>query len=134
MGVVPLNKTKIVKKRIQHAKRFQSDRFLRVGPSWRRPRGIDNKVRRRYTGTVRMPKIGYGSNKKTRFLLPCGLKKITINTEKEIELLLMNNRTFAAEIAQSVSGKKRTRIVERARELNVRVTNPNAKVRKVAKE
>jgi len=41
--------------------------------SWRRQRGIDSRVRRKFKGCgVIMPNIGYGSNKKTRHLLPSG--------------------------------------------------------------
>lgn len=57
---------KIVKKHgNKKFKRHHSDRYFRVGESWRKPKGIDSAVRRRFRGTVRMPKIGYGSDKRT---------------------------------------------------------------------
>lgn len=34
----------IVKKRTKHFKRHQSDRYHGVGESWRKPKGIDNRV------------------------------------------------------------------------------------------
>ena len=41
----------------------------------------------------------------TRHLLPNGLKKLVVNNIRELDLLLMHNRSFAAEIAHSVSSR-----------------------------
>ncbi|WFD26124.1 60S ribosomal protein L32 [Malassezia nana] len=119
----------IVKKRTKKFARHQSDRFKRVGESWRKPTGIDNCVRRRFKGTIAMPKIGYGSNKKTRHIMPNGFRRFVVANPSDVELLLMHNNTFAAEIAHNVSSKKRIQILEKAKVLGVRVTNPNARVR-----
>ena len=54
-----------------------------------------------------MPKIGYGNDKKTRFHLPNGLKKFLVKNTGDLNVLLMNNRTFCAEIAHSVSARVR---------------------------
>jgi large subunit ribosomal protein L32e len=54
-----------------------------------------------------MPTIGNGSNKKTRHVLPNGFRKLLIRSEKDIELLLMNNRAYCAEIGSTVSAKTR---------------------------
>ncbi|KAG9302326.1 hypothetical protein G9A89_008818 [Geosiphon pyriformis] len=96
--VQPVKKIKIVKKRTKPFKRHQSDRYK--SESWRKPKGIDNRVRRRFKGQLPMPKIGYGSNKKTRHLMPNGFKKFLVSNVKELELLLMHNRTYAAEIGK----------------------------------
>jgi ribosomal protein L32E len=46
---------------------------LLVQESWRRPKGIDSRVRRKFKGCgIVMPNIGYGTNKKHRHLLPSG--------------------------------------------------------------
>jgi len=49
----------------------------------------------------------------TRHLLPNGLKKFLVNNVREVDLLLMHNKTFAAEIAHNVSSRNRTTIIER---------------------
>uniref|UniRef100_A0A7S0UUS7 60S ribosomal protein L32 n=1 Tax=Polytomella parva TaxID=51329 RepID=A0A7S0UUS7_9CHLO len=127
--VQPLKKVKLIKKRTKRFERHQSDRKISVHSSWRRPKGIDNRVRRKYKGTAPMPNIGYGSNAKTRHTLATGFKKVLVNNLKDLELLLMHNRVFCAEIAHNVSTLKRKAIVERAAQLNINLTNGQARLR-----
>ena len=54
-----------------------------------------------------MPSIGNASAKKTRHIMPNGFRKLLLRNEKDIELLLMNNRTYCGEIANTVSAKNR---------------------------
>ena len=42
---------------------------------------------------------------------------------------MMSNRRYAAEIAHNVSSRKRKDIIERAQQLDIKVLNPNARVR-----
>ncbi|KIN05016.1 hypothetical protein OIDMADRAFT_17811 [Oidiodendron maius Zn] len=118
----------IVKKRTKRFHRHQSDTYKCVPSSWRKPKGIDNRVRRRFKGQMVMPSIGFGSNKKTRHMMPSGHKAFLVNNTRDVDLLLMHNKTFAAEIAHAVSSRKRVEIIARAKELGVKVTNPKAKV------
>ncbi|VAI86358.1 unnamed protein product [Triticum turgidum subsp. durum] len=97
--------------------------------SWRRPKGIDSRVRRKFKGCTLMPNIGYGSDKKTRHYLPNKFKKFVVHNVSELELLMMHNRTYCAEIAHNVSTKKRKDIVERAAQLDIVVTNKLARLR-----
>mmetsp|Transcript_18394 Transcript_18394/g.24276 ORF Transcript_18394/g.24276 Transcript_18394/m.24276 type:complete len:137 (+) Transcript_18394:75-485(+) len=127
--VTPLAKPKIVKKRTKKFARHQSDQFIRIrDSSWRKPKGIDSRVRRRFKGTIPMPKVGYGSNKKTRNVLPNGFYKFLVNNVAELELLMMHNRKYCAEIAHNVSARKRKDIVERAEQLGIKVTNANSRL------
>lgn len=128
-GTQPLQKKTIVKKRTKKFARHQSDNFIRVGESWRKPKGIDGRVRRRFRGTIPMPSIGYGSNKKTRNIHPNGFKSAVVNNVNELEMLMMHNRTYAATVAHSVSSRVRRLIIERAEQLAIRVTNAAAKLR-----
>ena len=56
---------------------------------------------------MKEPKIGSKQDKKTRHMLKSGFKKLLIRNEKDIELLLMNNRVYAGELAQCLSAKTR---------------------------
>uniref|UniRef100_A0A2I2Y8Q2 Ribosomal protein L32 n=1 Tax=Gorilla gorilla gorilla TaxID=9595 RepID=A0A2I2Y8Q2_GORGO len=110
----PLVKSKIVKKRTKKFIRHQ---------------GIDNRVHRMFKGQILMPNIGYGSNQKTKHMLPSGFWKFLVHNVKELEVLLMCNKSYCADIAHNVSSKNHKAIMERAAQLAIRVTNPNARQR-----
>ncbi|XP_038194162.1 60S ribosomal protein L32-like [Arvicola amphibius] len=125
----PLVKPKIVKKRTKKFVRHQSDRYVKIKPNWRKPRGIDNRVRRRFKGQILKPNTGYRSNKKTKHMLPSGFRNFLVHNVKELEVLLMCNKSYCAEIAHNVPSKNRKAIVERAAQPAIRVTSLNARLR-----
>jgi large subunit ribosomal protein L32e len=128
-----LNRFKIVKKtKARMFRRHQSDRVIELKPNWRKPRGIDSRVRRQFRGTIALPSIGYGSNRKTRFLLPNKFYKFVVRNVKDLDMLLMHNQRYCAEIAKTVGAKKRVEILKRAAHLDIKVTNGKAKL--VSKE
>merc|ERR1712050_756888 len=88
---------------------------MRVDKSRRKPIGIDSRVRRRFKGQYLMPSIGYGTKASDRHRCSDqkNFKKFVVNNIAELEVLMMNNRVFCAEIAHAVSAKKRQAIVER---------------------
>ncbi|CAG2102376.1 unnamed protein product [Medioppia subpectinata] len=51
-------------------KRYHSDRYMRVKESWRKPRGLDSRCRKKYNGTPVMP------NK--RFIKPALFKQTVL--------------------------------------------------------
>jgi len=76
-----------------------------------------------------MPKIGYRNAKKTRHVHKDGFKHFVVHNVRELDVLMMQNRTFAAVIGHAVSSKKRKDLVERAQQINVRIVNSNARLR-----
>lgn len=101
---------------------------LSLQESWRKPRGIDGRFRRKFKGLPPHPSVGYGSNKKTRHLLPNGFLKFVVHNVADLDLLMMHNRRYCAEVAHNVSTLNRKAIVERAAQLNVNVINKDARV------
>lgn len=128
-GPIPIVKKTIVKKRTKKFVRHQSELFHRVKPSWRKPIGIDSRVRRKFKGSIPHPSVGYGSDKITRNVHPHGFKTVVINNVSELEMLMMHNRTYAATVGKSVSSRVRRAIIERAEQLAIRVSNANARVK-----
>jgi len=129
MVLVDGKKQKLTKKRTRRFTRHESDRYLRLRPNWRKPKGIDNRVRRRFKGQRRMPKIGYGNAKTIRHVLPNGYRKVLVHNVKDLDMLLMQNKRYCGEIGHAVSSKKRKSIVERAQQLRIVLTNGNARLR-----
>ncbi len=60
--ITPVARTKVVKKRTKDFERHQSFQFLRISrSSWRRAKGKDSRVRRRFKGCmVVQPSVGFG--------------------------------------------------------------------------
>ncbi|CAH0769627.1 unnamed protein product [Bemisia tabaci] len=129
LPIRPEGYPKIIKKKMRKFIRHQSDRYAKLKPNWRKPKGIDNRVRRRFKGQLRMPSIGYGSDKRTKHMLPNHFRKVVIHNVRDLTMLLMQNRKYCAEVAHNVSAKKRKQIVERAHQLSVKVLNKNARLR-----
>ncbi|CCE63164.1 hypothetical protein TPHA_0E00690 [Tetrapisispora phaffii CBS 4417] len=119
---------KIVKKHTKKFKRHHSDRYHRVGESWRKQKVLTLLLEEDSEGNISEPKIGYGSNNKTKFLTPSGHKTLLIANVKDLELLTMHTKSYAAEIAHNVSSKNRVTILSRAKALGVKITNPKGRL------
>ncbi|XP_064219756.1 large ribosomal subunit protein eL32-like [Aotus nancymaae] len=124
----PLITPKILKKRTKKFIRHQSDQYVKIKHNWWKPRGIDNRVHRTFKGQILMPNIGYASNKKTKHMLPSDFWKFLVHNMKDLEVLLMCNKSYCAKIAHNVSSKNHKAIMERAAQLAIRVTNRNARL------
>ncbi|KAF7684253.1 60S ribosomal protein L32 [Astathelohania contejeani] len=132
--ITPLVEITKTKKTNREFNRFHSDRYARVKKSWRKPRGIDNRVRRKLSGAIKMPNIGYKNCKLTRHILKNGFKKVLVSNVEELRVLTTLNKFYAAEIRHGVGAKKRIEIVNEAEKLNILVLNRNARLVEDIKE
>ncbi|XP_077934894.1 large ribosomal subunit protein eL32-like [Halichoerus grypus] len=123
----PLTKPKIIKKRTKKLIQHQSDPYVKIKHNWQKPKGIDNRVHRRFKGQILMPNNGYRSSKKTEHMLPSGFWKLLVHSIKELEVPLRCNKSYCAEIAH-VSPKNHRTTVERAAQLAIRVSKPSARL------
>ena len=101
--------------------RQESWRYVRVKESWRRPRGIDSKMRLRKKGRPPLVSIGYRGPKLARGLHPTGFKEVIVYNVKDLESV--NPDVEAIRIASTVGRRKRLEIIKRADELGIKVLN-----------
>ena len=114
-------RAKINKKR-PHFKRFESWRFVRIKDQWRKPKGIDNKMRTELQGWPKSVKVGYGGPSAVRGLHPSGKEEVMVWNTKDLEKV--DPETQVARIGGSVGGRKKEAIIEKAEELKIRILNP----------
>jgi Ribosomal protein L32E len=89
---------------------------------WRRPKGVDNKMRLKRKGWPVLVSIGYRKIKKVRGLHPSGLKEVLIHNPSEVAGL--DPEKVIVRIASSVGKLKRIKIIEECNKLGIKVANP----------
>ena len=101
--------------------RQESWRYVRLAENWRKPKGIDNKMRKQVSGVPPLVKVGYRGPKKARGLHPSGYNDRLIHNIRDLEKL--NPKVDAARIGHSVGRRKRIDIISKANTLGVKVLN-----------
>ena len=101
--------------------RSESWRYSKLSESWRRPRGLDHKMRRKIKGWPPMVSTGYKGPKVARGLHPSGYWEVLVHNVKEVSEV--DSKTQAARIAHTVGKKKRAQIIAEARKKKVVVLN-----------
>jgi large subunit ribosomal protein L32e len=102
--------------------RQESWRYVRIHPEWRKPKGVDSKMRRQDKGWPALVRIGYRGPTAARGLHPSGHRELVVYRPKDLDSLVPGRDV--ARIGRTVGAKKRETILERANELGVRVVNP----------
>ena len=102
--------------------RQESWRYVRVKESWRKPRGMDSKMRLQKKGWPAIVKVGYRGPSEARGLHPSGFREVLVHNVEELERL--DPAKEAARIAHTVGLRKRIDIMRRAQELGIYVLNP----------
>lgn len=116
-----LKKRASINKKRPHFKRFESWRFVRIADRWRKPRGIDNKMRTELQGWPKSVKVGYAGPAKVRGLHPSGKEEVMVWNTKDLEKV--DPETQVARIGGTVGGRKRETMIAKAEELKIRILN-----------
>lgn len=119
-----LEKREVVRKKKPEFRRQESWRYKRVRENWRKPKGLDSKMRKEVKGWPPKVKVGYRSPKLARNLHPSAFKEVIVYNVDDLDRIDVENE--AARIAHTVGAKKRAEILNRAKDLGIRVLNPGA--------
>jgi large subunit ribosomal protein L32e len=125
-----LEKRKKVSERRPKFKRQESWRYKRLAVNWRKPKGIDNKMRRQMSGVPPLVKIGYGGPRIARGLHPSGYTDNLIHNVGELSIL--NKDKDAVRIAHTVGIKKRLDIISKAESLGLKILNGKKREQKIS--
>jgi len=102
-------------------RRQEGYRHVKLGDSWRRPRGRHSKLRKGEKPRGKKPSTGYSSPKAVRGLSPDGFKIVYVSNPNELAKL--NPKTEVAVIRSAVGKKKRLEIALKAEKMKVKVQN-----------
>ena len=131
----PARKLLRLRKRVKEKKpkfaRPESWRYVRLKENWRKPRGLDHKVRLKYKGWPPAAAAGYRGPKVARGLHPSGYVEVLVYN---IEMLdKINPETQAIRIAHTVGRRKKATILAEARKKKITILNLK-EVKQVIKE
>jgi large subunit ribosomal protein L32e len=110
-----------VKKKKPDFVRQENWRYRRLKENWRRPRGLDNKMRRKIKGWPSTVGVGYRGPKVARGLHPSGYSDVLVYNPEGLKKI--DPKTQAIRIAHAVGKRKRTKILLEARKRKITILN-----------
>lgn len=103
-------------------KRTDSHKKKKLDENWRRPRGLQGKLRRRVAAKGAVVQVGYGSPRAVRGLHPSGFEEVLVRNPDDLQSIDPSHQV--ARIARTVGVRKRLVIEKIADDRGIRILNP----------
>jgi large subunit ribosomal protein L32e len=100
--------------------RHDSHKKKRLGTSWRKPRGIHNKLGAQVSAKGKLVRPGFGSPRAVKGFHPSGYREILVRNMADLE----KAEGLVVRISSTLGRKKRTVIEAKAVEMNLKILNP----------
>ncbi len=123
---------KKIKKKMPEFKRQESHRRKRLGTKWRKPRGVQSKLRLRRRGKPKMVSIGFKTISILRHANEEG--KTPFRVENHNDLKNFNPEKNFAILSSKIGSKKRLEILEKAKSKKIsfsNIRNLDSEIRKI---
>lgn len=111
-----------LRKKVPRFRRQESWRYGRISTSWRRPKGLDNKMKKEIKGVPPRVKVGYRTPKTIRGVHPSGLQSVYVSNVPQLEKI--SDEDVIIVISSRVGKRAKRAITDRATSLGIRVSNP----------
>jgi len=111
-----------LRKKVPRFRRQESWRYGRISTSWRRPKGLDNKMKKEIKGVPPRVKVGYRTPKTIRGVHPSGLQSVYVSNVPQLEKIFDEDVIIV--ISSRVGKRAKRAITDRATSLGIRVSNP----------
>ncbi|MGD0951489.1 MAG: 50S ribosomal protein L32e [Methanotrichaceae archaeon] len=100
--------------------RHDSHKKKRLSTSWRKPRGIHNKLGAQVSAKGKLVRPGFGSPRAVKGFHPSGYREILVRNMADLQ----KAEGYAVRMASTLGRKKRTEIEAKAAEMNLKILNP----------
>ncbi len=114
-----------VRKKIKDRKpdfiRQDAHKKKRLSKKWRKPKGVDSKMRHNRKGYRRNVSVGWGSPKEVKGLHKSGLEMVNLNTPSELDDV--DPKTQGIIISRTLGMRKKIQVIEQALKKDIRILN-----------
>lgn len=117
-----LNVRKRQKSKKPAFRRADGHKKKKLDCNWRRPRGLQGKLRKGIVTKGSIAQVGYGSPRAVRGLHPSGFEDVLVRNPDDLQSIDPSYQV--ARIARTVGVRKRMMIEEVATEKGIRILNP----------